>query len=164
MDIWLTQLSHAVALHSRSISRPTIRTSPRPTPSLTPNSIRPSNQELKRESLHNQRVRQIWHRFCDIYLLARDILCCCLLLVAILAGDTRHRRLLHHRFIAYKSICPFYHSQSSIFFSNTRTGPSGTVKLAKKEPAAKTPSAAKEKKPAAKVRYLNPHSRKKIPI
>ena len=45
-------------------------------------------------------------------------------------------------------------SQSSMSFSNTHTGPSGTVKLAKKEPAAKPTAAAKEKKPAAKVHRL----------
>lgn len=42
-----------------------------------------------------------------------------------------------------------------MLFANSHTGPSGTVKLAKKEPAAKpAASSTKEKKPAAKVHIL----------
>ena len=58
----------------------------------------------------------------------------------------------------------FYHSQSSMFFTNSHTGPSGTVKLAKKEPAAKPTAASKDKKPAAKVNYLDPCSRNGSPF
>ena len=48
-----------------------------------------------------------------------------------------------------------YHSRSRMLFANSHTGPSGTVKLAKKEPAAKpAASSTKEKKPAAKVHFL----------
>lgn len=45
--------------------------------------------------------------------------------------------------------------QSMMFFANGHTGPSGTVKLAKKEPAAKPAAAsAKEKKPIGRVHTL----------
>lgn len=48
-----------------------------------------------------------------------------------------------------------HRSQSRIIVADNHTGPSGTVKLAKKEAAAKPAAAStKEKKPAAKVHLL----------
>ena len=45
-------------------------------------------------------------------------------------------------------------------FTNDHTGPSGTVKLAKKEAVAKpTAASTKEKKPAAKVTSVGPDFR-----
>ena len=72
-----------------------------------------------------------------------------------MAADACHRYLPRRRFTVYKIIRSFYHSQSRIFVANSYTGPSGTVKLAKKEAAAKPAVAStKEKKPAAKVRLF----------
>ena len=70
MGIWLIESSHTAGLHSRSILRPTIRTSHPQTLSSTPNSTKRSNQALKRAISHNQRVRQIWQRPYDIHVLA----------------------------------------------------------------------------------------------
>lgn len=60
------------------------------------------------------------------------------------------------RFPHYITICSFpIVSHSRMCFTNSNTGPSGTVKLAKKEAAAKPAAAStKEKKPAAKVHLL----------
>ncbi len=151
MVLWLTQSSHQVALHSRSTSRPTIRTLRPPTPSSIPNSTRRSNLAWRRETSHNQRVRQIWRRCCDAHVLPCNLPCCCLLLVVPIDADAYHR-CLRRRFTPYKIIHSFDRSQSSMFIANSHTGPSGTVKLAKKEAAAKPAAAStKEKKPAAKV-------------
>lgn len=144
MGIWLIRLSHTVAHHSRSTSRPTTRILHPQTPSSIPNSTRRSNQASKRETLHNQRVSQIWDRHHDVYVLACGLICCWLLLIAVMPADARHRHFLL-----------FYRSNSRLFFANSYTGPSGTVKLAKKEAAPKPAAAStKEKKPAAKVHPL----------
>ena len=155
MGIWLTQLLPTVALHSRSTSRPTIRTLHPRTPSSIPSSTRRSNQASKRETSHNQRVRQIWYRSCDVCVLACKLPCCGILFVALMAADACHRCLPRRRFIVYKIMRSFYYSQSRVSVANIYTGPSGTVKLAKKEAAAKPAVAStKEKKPAAKVRLF----------
>ncbi len=151
MVLWLTQSSHPVALHSRSTSRPTIRTLHPPTPSSIPNSTRRSNLALRRETSHNQRVRKIWRRCCDVHVFSCNLPCCCLLLVVLIAAYAPHR-CPRRRFTPYKMIHSFDLSQSRMFIANSHTGPSGTVKLAKKEAAAKLAAAStKEKKPAAKV-------------
>lgn len=68
-----------------------------------------------------------------------------------MAADPRHRRRQRRDFPPH-IIRVFYHLQARSFFSNSHPGPSGTVKLAKKEPAPKPAAAStKEKKPAAKV-------------
>lgn len=72
-----------------------------------------------------------------------------------MAADSRHRRLPQHRFPPCKIFRFFNRSQSRMCFTNDHTGPSGTVKLAKKEAVAKpTAASTKEKKPAAKVHLL----------
>lgn len=71
-----------------------------------------------------------------------------------MAADARRCRL-HHRLTLYLILYAFHSAKSLTFFANRHTGPSGTVKLAKKEPAAKPAAAsAKEKKPIAKVHTL----------
>ena len=68
-----------------------------------------------------------------------------------IAADEYHR-CFHRRFTPHKIIHLFDRSQSNMFIADSHTGPSGTVKLAKKEAAAKPAAAStKEKKPAAKV-------------
>ena len=151
MGFWLIQLSPTVALPSRSTLRPTTRTLRPQMLSSIPSSTRRSNQGLKRETSHNQRVRQSLNGSFDLHVLACKLPCCCLLRVAVMVTDARRRRRLQtRRFLPYKMIRSFYHSRSRFLSADNYTGPSGTVKLAKKEAAAK-PAAAKEKKPAAKV-------------
>ena len=147
----LIQLSHTVALHSRSISRPTTRTSLPQTPSLILNSTRRSSQASRKETSHNQRVRHILHTSYNVHVLS-----CCISHLSSLAccGDGSHRMSSlppTRHFPPYK-MTRYFCSPSRVFFAHSCIGPSGTVKLAKKVPVAKPAAAStKEKKPAAKV-------------
>ena len=76
------------------------------------------------------------------------ILC---MFVTVVAEDACHRRFPSLYFLPYKMIRSFHHSQPRTLFANSHSGPSGTVKLAKKEAAPKAAATTKEKKPAAKV-------------
>lgn len=60
--------------------------------------------------------------------------------------------LQHIAFFSHRSRC-------RVFVANCHTGPSGTVKLAKKEAAAKPAAATKKEKPAAKVHLFDPDIR-----
>ena len=163
MGIWLTQVSHTVVLHSRSTSRPTTRTSQPRTPSSIPSSTRRSNQASRKVTLHNQRVRSIWCRSYDDHMQACNHSCRCACIVVLMTAVARHRRCHRLYFTSHKMIRSFALSFTLLsptiqnVLTKNHTGPSGTVKLAKKEPAPRPAGASKEKKPAAKVHRLRPN-------